>query len=83
MFHHRGQRDGKGLSNLAYREPVLACQAIEDRTPGRVGESAEGAIELRFSIVNHVVKYFHRGPGLSREARGHHAHLNAISRQVL
>jgi uncharacterized protein YjlB len=61
----RPASDRKGLRQLADREPVLRVQPGQKRSPRRVGQRRESAIELRLLKLNHRVKL--RGSGASRQ----------------
>ena len=45
---------------------VCRAEAVDDGAPRRIGERGEGQIEPGIAIVNHVVKYCHSRPELSR-----------------
>ena len=75
MLHHRRQRDRERLRDLGHGQLGLLREPVEDGAPGRIGERGEGAIELGFYIVNHVVKYGQRPAILSSAPHFHHGHL--------
>jgi hypothetical protein len=80
MLHHRRQRDRERLSDRGHGQLGLLREPVEDRAPGRVGECGEGAIELGFHIVNHLVKYGLRPANLSSVPHVHHGHLKGRRR---
>ena len=57
MLDDRRQRYRERRGDLAHRHGVPPRQAVEDRSPRRIGERPKGAIECTVTIVNHVVKY--------------------------
>ena len=56
VLHDCGQRDREGAREFADADPGLLVEAGEQRTPCRVGQRGEGAIEGSSLIVNHRVK---------------------------
>ena len=57
MLDDRRQRYRERRGDLAHRHGVPPRQAVEDRSPRRIGERPKGAIECTVPIVNHMVKY--------------------------
>ena len=57
MLDDRRQRYRERRGDLAHRHCVTPRQAVEDRSPRRIGERPKGAIECTVPIVNHMVKY--------------------------
>lgn len=56
MFHHRRQRHGERLGELAHRDAFAFAELREQRAPRGVGKGREGAVEGGGRIVNHMVK---------------------------
>jgi hypothetical protein len=73
MLHDGGERHGKRPRELAYRNARAAIELRKERSPRRVCESGEGAIEAGILILNHQVKYMGNWTGASslsqREAK--------------
>ena len=57
MLDDRRQRYRERRGDLAHRHCVTPRQAVEDRSPRRIGERPKSAIECTVTIVNHMVKY--------------------------
>jgi len=57
MLDDRRQRYLERRGNVAHRQCIRPRQAVEDRSPCRIGKRPKGAIERTVSIVNHVVDY--------------------------
>lgn len=62
MLHHRGQRHPERLGQFADRHAVVLVEPRQQRTPRRVGERGEHAVERGafggIFILNHEVKYW-------------------------
>jgi hypothetical protein len=59
VLHHRGQRHGQRPREFGDGKIAAFAQTRDERAPGRIGESREGAVEASFGgrrILNHSVK---------------------------
>ncbi len=71
MLDDRRQRYRKRRGNLAHRQCLRPRQALQDRSPCRIGERPKGAIECTVPIVNHMVEYRRTTCRVNREAAPH------------